>query len=168
VTATAQADAIWVLANQLLDCAAGELDLTEVGAPERRCVVYGGQLVWDDCDCGLLAVHVPRIYLSATFPNPLFAPTPCDVPFTVAEYVVTILRCVPQPDHQGNPPPCSEITPAAKRDFLDRSAVMRGVQCCLADMRMTAVGDQLAIGEAGTCAGSELHVFAASVNCVEC
>lgn len=156
------------MANQLLQCAAGVLDETPARAPQRQCVVYGSELVWDECDCGLLAVHVPQIFPSDTFPVVRQAPAACNAPWMVAEYVITILRCVPQPDNQGRPPKCDEIEPAAARDFSDRWAVMRGVQCCLADYRMHVIAGQLAVGEAGACAGSELHVFVATANCVDC
>jgi len=159
---------MWQLANQLLECAAGQLDETPSGAPARQCVVYGSQLVWDDCACGLLAVHVPRVFPSETFPIIKQSATNCDVPFTVAEYVVSILRCVPQPDAKGNPPDCDKVSAAALIDFTDRWAVWRGVQCCLAGIRPHVMQEQLAIGEAGACAGSELHVLVASANCEAC
>src|SRR3990172_10621502 len=35
--------------------------------PDRHSVVPGA-IAWDECDCGLLAVSVARIFLSETFP----------------------------------------------------------------------------------------------------
>ncbi len=167
MTKVYEQDAIWTVANQLLECAAGQLAETPSGAPDRQCVVYGSELIWDECDCGLLAVHVPQIFFSETFPNIRLASSNCNSPFVVAEYVVSILRCVPQPDANGNPPDCPKVSAAAHIDFTDRWAVWRGVACCLGS-RLHLVQQQLAIGEAGACAGSQLHVLVASSNCVDC
>lgn len=162
-----QADAFWVRANQILECAAAALDETEARAPDRQCVMYGSDITWDECDCGQLAVHMVRTYLSQSFPQILVEPNNCTAPYTVSELVVTILRCVPQPDNQGNPPSCEQVSAAARTDFADRAAVWRGVACCLVG-QLYVITEQLPVGEAGACAGSELHVLVATANCEAC
>lgn len=160
----------YLVAQDLLDCNATALGSTAAGAPERRCIYTGSELAWDACDCGTLSVHVPRTYLSETFPDIKLRPPfkgDCQIPFTVVEYVITILRCVPGMGPNAAPPACSELNLAAATDLDDRQAVLFGTRCCLA-ARMHMIGEQLAVGEQGQCAGSELHVFVPFSNCVAC
>ena len=44
---------------------------TELTTTPQRSGVVPGQIAWDECDCGLLAVSVAQIYLTETFPDPL-------------------------------------------------------------------------------------------------
>jgi hypothetical protein len=164
-------DRVWNLANQVLQCAAAGLDATDNKAPDRQHINYGAEPTWDDCDCGLLMVHVPRMYPSQTFPNALQTPNNCTAPLTVAHLVVTILRCVPQPDTAGKPPRPDAINAAARIDLSDRRAVWAGVACCLesAEPKIRYLFlEQLAVGEQGACAGSETNMLVALNNCVGC
>ena len=160
-----------LVAQELLDCAETALGTTAAGIPPRVCLYPGAEPTWDACDCGMLAIHVPRNYLSASFPDvkvrPPFRPKECQIPFTVVEYVVTVLRCVPGNDDSGRPPSCDRLNASMATQLDDRQAVLWGVQCCL-DSRLHMIGDQLAVGEQGGCAGSELHVFVAFANCEPC
>lgn len=181
--ATPEPTARYDIAAALLEAAAAELDLFAgaglgQGAPDRRCVYPGAELPWDNCDCGLLAVHIKTTYPSESFPFQLGgqgASVSCKVPWTVVAYAVTILRCTPGMDDAGRPPPCPELDAAARLDFLDRSAVWRGVACYLAtpinpggDTRPHLLQEQLSIGDQGQCAGSELNVLVGLANCVRC
>lgn len=183
---------IYDVGRMLLEAACAELDVFKgmglgLGCPtDRRCLVPGAELAWDDCDCatnGLLAVHVKTSYPSDSFPvQKLTGPyNRCELPFLVVHYAVTILRCVPQMDDAGRPPPCDDLDAAARRDFADRTAVWRGVACRLAlpinppshpgtegVARLHLLQEQLSIGEQGACAGSELNVLVGLSNCVEC
>ena len=160
---------MYLTGRSLLDCAATALGTTAAGTPPRVCFVVGAELPWDNCQCGSLTVHVPRSYPSEHFPDAkVVGPfKDCTTPFTVVEYVLTVLRCVPQSDDAGNPPSCDAVELAAATDMDDRTAVLWGTQCCL-QQRMHMVGDQLGLGESGTCAGSELHVFVPLSNCWPC
>lgn len=169
MTKTIERTALFTKADEILQCVRKALAETEAGAPPRACVVPGAELLWDDCDCGLLAVTTLRAYPSDSFPV-LKQTGPfnrCNAALTVVEYVVTVLRCVPMSDDNGHPPPCEDLTEASIRDLEDRWAVQRGVRCCL-DGTMHLIQEQLAIGEQGRCAGSELHVFVALPNCEAC
>lgn len=168
-------DAVHGMATQLLTCVSAELAALEAGAPARSFVAPGAEIAWDDCECGQLTVHVLRIFPSDTFP--LLKQTGpfsrCAPRLTVAEFVVTILRCVPVQDDQGNPPTAAALGAAALTDQLDRAAVRRGVVCCLTaeDPRRQLnylVQEQLAVGVEGVCMGSELHLFVGLPNCQDC
>ena len=163
--------AYFEVGEQLLECVATALAGTLAGVPDRVCWYPGAESTWDSCPCGLLALHVPRSFPSDTFPNQKVAPPfkaaeGCGSPFTVVEYVLTVLRCVPTGDGE-RPPSCTALAQAMAQDLDDRQAVLFGVKCCLAQ-RLHAIGDQLAVGESGQCAGSELHVLVAFSNCVAC
>jgi hypothetical protein len=168
-------DAMFNMAERLLDCAGAALAATDAGAPARALVATGAEIAWDNCECGQLSVHVLRTYPADTFPV-LKQSGPyerCQTTFTVVEYVVTILRCVPVQDDSGQPPVPAAMTAAARTDFTDRWAVRSGVMCCLADdnpltRNPMLVQEQLAIGDEGMCAGSELHVLIGFSNCNPC
>lgn len=175
-SATSTPDVMFETAERLLGCCSAALaDASDLGAPAAAFVSVGSQLAWDRCECGQLSVHVLRAYPSDTFPI-LKQTAPfdrCATKLTVVEYVVTILRCVPGSQDDGEPPVPADMTDAARQDFLDRWAVRRGVACCfetdnplLPTFRL--LGEQLAVGEGGRCAGSELHVFVGHPNCVPC
>ena len=180
---TAEPTAIYDIGSALLEAACTELDIFKAaghgpGCPARRCVVPGGELVWDDCDCGLLAVLVKNTYPSATFPFQLGGQGPdasCKVPYLVVHYAVSILRCVPTSDDSGKPPPCDRLDAAAQIEWADRAAVWRGVACYLAtpwnsggQIRPHLIQEQPSIGEQGACSGSELNVLVGLNLCVRC
>lgn len=176
---TTEQGVTFAMAQQLLECAAQQLAATPAGTPPRVLVATGSEIAWDDCECGQLSVHMLRAYPSDDFPIiKQVAPfTVCEATWTVVEYVVTILRCVPASQDDGTPPPAAAVTAAAEQDHLDRWAVRRGVVCCFkamdeADPRRAKaprlLQEQLAVGEDGMCAGSELHLFVGFLNCVDC
>lgn len=167
------------LARALLECAC-----TRLGGecPERRCVVPGTQVSWDNCCSGQtggqLTVHVAQRYPSRTFPDPdLRRPANCDAPYRVVEYVVTILRCSPVGSGQ-HPASCDELDTAAQQALRDLERVADSVECCLLDRDPLqvllggaytwALGQQLTLGPEGGCAGSELHVLVGMLHCREC
>jgi len=162
-------------ANELLLCVSAELAGLDAGAPARSFVAPGAQIAWDDCECGQLTVHVLRAYPSDTFPilkqdGPF---TRCAPKLTVAEFIVTILRCVAVQDDHGRAPTAAKLAANAVTDQLDRAAVRRGVICCLEpeDPRLRRnflMQEQLAVGSEGECMGSELHVFVGLPNCRDC
>jgi hypothetical protein len=167
----------WDMGQRLLTCVHESLAHTDAGAPASAYMVPGAQVAWDFCHCGgQLTVHVRTSYPSDEFPaQKLRAPftTPCAPTWTVVEFVVTILRCVPVQDNDGNPPPPEDQNAAAFTDMADRAAVWRGVTCCFDNedpRRRTThlLQEQLGVGHQGQCAGSELHVLVALANCESC
>lgn len=164
------------LAGKLLACVHETLAATVGGAPARACVVGGAEIAWDECDCGgQLTVSMLRTYPSDSFPI-LKQTGPfnrCDAKLTVAEYVITILRCAPGSDDAGAPPTCDALTSAGRVDHEDRWAIRRGVACCRENdapesASFWLVQEQLAIGAMGFCQGSELHLFVGFPNCDPC
>jgi hypothetical protein len=161
--------ALWTTADALLDCVSGELAQTAAGAPTWQSVVAGQTIPDEACHCGQLSVHIPSMWPSDAFPAPVDRPRGqrCDAMYTVADFVVTVLRCAPQPDEHGRPPLPPELTAAAQLDFHDRYAMRKGATCCFGT-RLWTMGDHLAVGEMGACVGSELHCLVALNNCEGC
>lgn len=170
-------DGLYEACSDLLACVGEQLAETELGAPAYQAVVPGQQIAWDVCTCGQLTVHVQRLYPSDRFPTIRqtgpFNRGQCGE-MTVAEVVVTILRCQPQPDDAGHVPRHEDMDEAGRLDFQDRWAVRRGVVCCFQPDdpqqpgQVHLLGEQIAVGEQGACAGSELHVFVPLANCLPC
>jgi hypothetical protein len=167
------------LARALLECACERL---ADECPDRRCVVPGNQVSWDNCCSGKtggqLTVHVVQAYPSRTFPDPdLRRPANCDTTYTVLELVVTILRCSPVGDGP-HPATCEELDSTAQQALRDLERVRDSTACCLLQQDALkallrgpyawAFGQQLSLGPDGGCAGSELHVLVGMLHCREC
>lgn len=167
------------LARTLLECACARL---ADECPTWHCVVPGSQVSWDNCCSGKtggqLTVHVAQAYPSRTFPDPdLRRPANCDAPYTVLEYVVTILRCSPVGSGQ-HPASCEDLDVTAQQTLRDLERVRDSTACCLLQQDAMqallrgpyawAFGQQLSLGPDGACAGSELHVLVGMSPCREC
>lgn len=170
-------ETVWEYATRLLGCVHQVLAETEAGAPARQCVMPGGQVAWDECECngGQLTVHVATDYPADTFPlQKLSGPFDrCEAAYLVVHYVITVLRCVPVQDDHGKPPPCAALSDAGHQAMQDRWALRRGVACCFeADNRLSRppvlMQEALSVGGEGRCAGVELHVLVGFTNCVPC
>ncbi len=147
-------------------CIIDALSQTPAGAPTRQCLLVPTQQVpWDNCDCGgQVALAIQSIYGSSRFPQPADASkdwSNCGPEWQVAQVLVSVTRCVPTMDDQGQPPPCSESLAAAYTLENDRTAVRQAIACCLQDLRNTAVigawamNPSITVGEQGGCAGVE-------------
>jgi hypothetical protein len=158
----------------VLECARAALANTPAGQPGRVCDVPG-QLAWDDCQCGLLAVSAPRLFPATRFPlesvdTDLVAP--CPPPYEAAELTVTVLRCAPNPDSAGNPPTCDALAAAAVTWARDVQVLRDALGCCLAQMvaagtvEAGVVQASAPTGPQGGCVGSETTLAVALPNCL--
>lgn len=138
------------------------------GQPGRSCVVPG-QIAWDDCECGQLASTVVQWFFSENFPQDsspsTTVNTPCRSAWVVAECVISILRCAPQPQGDDLSPTCAALADAAQTQAIDAHVVRRTVACTLdqwhSESRIIdySVGAQPASGPEGMCVGSQLTFF---------
>lgn len=147
-------------------CVVDALEQTPAGAPDRQCLLVPTfQIPWDNCDCGgQVALAIQQVYGSDTFPVP-FAKTwqPCGPHWSVTQAIVSVTRCVPAIDDQGNPPPCPDELAAAITLENDRTAVRQALACCLRELKTALpplIGDwamlpSITVGESGACAGVE-------------
>lgn len=164
----------WQVSEALLACAAagvdnaGELTLHRVGA-------VPGEVAWDSCECGLLTISEGRAYPSIRFPTEgLDDATPCGAPYTVVEFLLTLVRCVPVPSEDMEPPPVTELSAAAEQLNRDRGMLKTAAWCCLQDLYNTdqiaawTVGASETIGPQGGCAGTQLTVMVGFLNDCGC
>lgn len=178
------------MAETILGCVCAALDAAAddvegiPGCPCRACVVPG-MPAWDDCEdpCGQsgaggqLTVSFVRLYTSTTFPAddlPVRGLPGC-VPSAgvAAEFVVTLLRCVPISSEDGCPPTCEEQSAAAKILNTDAVTVYNALVCCLPKTGgrrgpKYVMGQQKVVGPQGGCAGIEQRVTVALASCVKC
>lgn len=156
----------------LAGCVFDALAQTPAGAPCRQCALLPTQQVpWDNCGpceggCdGQVAFAIREVYGSDSFPQPAAAKTwsKCGPRYAVARVVVSVTRCVPGMDDNGNPPSCDAELLASVILENDRTAVRQGLACCLnsaAQASPTLLSEWLispstTVGELGQCAGSE-------------
>ena len=176
---------VYTIAEQLLACAYEQVSQTDGGEPTRACVVAGA-LAWDSCGggCSQLTISLNNIYAASSFPVPAettasqFGGNKCGHPMVVATMTATILRCVPGPGPNGEPPSCEDLAEAALIAVQDAAAVRAGVECCLMDMatRVDGVkvitgwttGSQNFLGPEGFCGGSQLPIRVGILNNCAC
>lgn len=164
---------LYQCAVALLTNVRAQLAVTAAGVPEdaRVCVVPG-QLAWDDCECGLIAVE----WLGNAFSNSL--PTPrqesedgCNT-MLMMTFRVTALRCAPGVDQSGRPPTCAALDATAQIQFIDSLAVTRGVSFAAKSLEDSNVvlaysfGGAVPTGPQGRCVGVTMDVTLGAVNSV--
>lgn len=162
--------AFYQLSEILIDGISTVLTDSLGGAVARACVVPG-EIAWDQCDCGLLAVSVRRWFISDEFPEGAVGrgalrDSPCDQPWLVAELTIQVVRCAPSPQGNGMiSVPCVDLDQSAQVVISDAYVTITEVISILCEMKDTdqiidyVVGDQVAVGPDGGCVGSELSLF---------
>lgn len=173
------------IAQVILNCALDALTDTIGGQPPRACVITGA-IAWDNCECGQLIVSLTSSYPSSNFPTPAantatqFGAGRCGQPVTVYGLTISMLRCVPISDDQGNPPTCEALGEAALVAVQDASAIRDGVLCCLSSMLREkddagtpvitgfAVQNQDFTGAQGMCGGSQMTLQFGLLNYCPC
>jgi hypothetical protein len=143
--------------------------MTEIAAnPPDRSSVVPGAIAWDACDCGLLALSVARIYLSDAFPQPLTARVgACDAAWDVAEIVVQLIRCAPNPDDQTLVPTIADLDASAQEILTDAYGLLKAVSVKLCEMKADReiidffLNPLTAQGPSGGCVGNELRFLVA-------
>lgn len=154
----------------------GECIITELqntpesgGVPPkmRLCLLVPGNIAWDGCDCGQLALTIQRTYPTQTFPVDA-----SDQPVRggcgpggalIYEVLVSLTRCVPGlTGTPPMPPTCAKLLASALELQADAYAVRKAVNCCLGELQRLrtilkfSVGGTNFVGPEGGCGGSEL------------
>jgi PKD repeat protein len=164
---------MYTAAAALLTYVKAQLDVTAAGWPinARECVVPG-QLAWDECECGLLAVE----WLGNVFSNALPAPRPetedgCNSMLGMT-FRVSAIRCAPPIEEGAVAPTCAALDAGAQTQFIDSLAVTRGVAFAakaLEDMNTVlaySFGGATPTGPQGRCVGVTIDVTFGVVNSV--
>lgn len=150
-----------------------EAALTDsIGGPVERVSMVPGEVAWDKCDCGLLAMTVRRMWISDEFPEGQFAQSivrqsPCNLPWLVGEHRIQVVRCAPNPTGTSLAPTTAELDRAAEILIADAHVTINTVTATLCDLKETdqiidyTIGELDTQGPDGGCVGFELIVFIA-------
>jgi hypothetical protein len=140
----------------------------------RSCVVPG-EVAWDDCQCGQLVISEVDRYPSSAFPiDGVEHDDACGEPWHVVQFLLSLTRCVPTVDDNGNAPSCEALSDAAHQLMKDKSDVRFAVYCYLngkfdaGDVEAFSLGHQLTTGPQGLCAGHDLTIFVGWTNDCGC
>jgi len=132
----------------------------------QRSGVVPGAIAWDACDCGLLAVSVNQIYPSEVFPELLTNPSgSCDASHEVAEIIIQVVRCAPQPTDQNFAPTVAELDASAQEILRDAYELMKSTRetlCAMesnGDIHAWILRPLTAQGPFGACVGNEIRVL---------
>jgi hypothetical protein len=162
-------DRLHDLAEILLGCVCEHMDTLEDHA--CPCVTYvapaAPALDREACcgcttESGLLTVHLGNVYPSDSFPVAAARIDLCRAPFWVAEYAITVARCVPTLDSRGRMPNTDNLAETAAKLSRDRYAVLQALACCLPTRdvarkrkRQVSLAGYRSLGESGGCVGFE-------------
>lgn len=155
---------LYDVATALRQEAERRLASTVGGRPDRSCVVPGA-VAWDACECGQLSVSVIQSWPAVAFPgDPQTGSatlSACQAPYLVADLLVQVARCAPNPDGSG-----SVSCPALERGALivaeDGAAIREACFCGLQFLKDRdddfIVRGQITVGPEGGCMGVEQRV----------
>jgi hypothetical protein len=172
-------------AESILACVCAALDEAQAqdptmpGCPCRAFVAPGQAPAWDcsdgtcDSECaGQLTVNLVDLTESTQFPStggsrsaPKLPPGCVPPSYVVAEYVITLLRCVPVGYEDGSPPTPADMAAASRITLADTAVVYDALQCCLQGL-VSSVGRPLkyqlgrlrTLAVEGGCTGLEARV----------
>ncbi len=150
----------WLVLNQI------NTDLG--GNAVDRVTVYPGDIAWDDCECGMLAASVGRVYGSDSFPAEAQV-SACAASSLVGALTFAVVRCAPQPPDGGIAPGAAELDDAARLAVADKWHLIGAVACTLAQLvdgdHPARLGDTIMdsltqpavnVGPQGDCVGSQI------------
>ena len=159
----------------LLDCIYTALKDAGLELPCRVCAVPG-EIVWDDCQKGQLVVSTVREFQSEVFPVEALergVNSSCGLPYLVAEYNFSLVRCVSIPKGTATTVPCTSLEADSVRLHQDAYWMRNALTCCLLDLKRSyttsfvleyIIGPTVRVGPEGMCAGNETTVAVGFVN----
>lgn len=104
-----------------------QLSATPSGWPgNARVYPVPGQLAWDECQCGLLAVEMQPAFFTQSFPNPSPQREDGCRPFLALPLLITVLRCAPVIEKGETSPKPSSLDLGASVMYDDVEALLRG------------------------------------------
>jgi len=158
----------------IVQCAYDAIDHTGDLAINRKGVVPG-DVAWDDCACGQLVITEERRFPSRAFPlEEIDHEANCGEPWLVIVFTLSLTRCVPMMDDNGNPPTIAALEVAAAQQSRDMSLIRPAVFCCLDEIydqdKIMAyqLGAQEVTGPSGGCGGSDMTIMIGYTNDCGC
>lgn len=160
----------FLIASDLKTCILTELEHTAGGIPAGfDACVMPGRITWDNCCPGSLRLSVARQYASDRFPDLILRPSVCAQYSRATDINATILRCMPSPDQDGNPPTCEQLERTAIIQAEDADALWRATRCCFANTDFEyVIREVAAVGPQGACVGTNMLVTIGLVDWCEC
>lgn len=175
---------VYPTAEAILACVCTALDEARTqdptlpGCPCRAFVAPGQSAAWDcGLDCGdscegQLTVNLWDLSESTQFPSTGGSRSASKLPancapaaYLVAEYRVTLLRCVPATQEDGSPPDIADMALAARITMADSVALYDALSCCLQGLMTDAgrplkyqVGRVRTLAVEGGCTGVDASV----------
>lgn len=143
------------IAEDLRQTVTDAVACTAAGTPAVS-YVANGEVAWDSCCNGMVAVVPGRIYPTRQFPAEDITPESiyCGS-LAVWDLSVVVLRCAPTLDNQGNPPSPEALQASAVEALDDAQAVFRALQCWCGNYSESAIiRDTAWVGPEGGCVGS--------------
>lgn len=144
--------------------------------PVNRYLITTGQIAWDDCCAGQLAVSYTRTSPTESFPTEQVTlgsyseAGECTPNYEIGEITVQIVRCAPQALNGQNAPSVDALSDHAKQNLIDANQIRRSVAAALCALHTDYstqldyfIRSQLMIGAEGACDGSELYLYAGLV-----
>lgn len=138
----------------------------------QRKLFQFGEVAWDNCQCGLLAITVNRVYTSRGFPTDTSQEKRgnCNVGYRVVDASLLIVRCVPVEGDDSNnalvtPPKVTDVETTTRRTFVDENVAWSTLSCMLDAMYNAApqqiaewvVNDSIPLGPQGACGGVQIN-----------
>ena len=140
-----------------------------LSVPANRYLITTGQIAWDDCCAGQLAVSYTRTSPTESFPTEqvtMVGLGECVPAYEIGEITVQIVRCAPQALNGQNAPSPDAVSAHAKQTLIDANQIRRSVAAALCAIKQDQtsgldyfVRAQLMLGPEGGCDGSELYLY---------
>ena len=144
--------------------------------PATRYLITTGQIAWDDCCAGQLAVSYTRTSPTEAFPteqvtlSDLSPAADCVPPYEIGEITVQIVRCAPQALNGQTAPSPDALSAHAKQTLVDANQIRKSVAAALCVLKSDFtnkfdyfIRSQLMLGPEGGCDGSEMYLYAGLV-----
>lgn len=161
-------DKWYTVCNVILGAAVAGLSV-----PVTRKLITTGQIAWDDCCNGQLAVSLTRTAPTESFPTEQVTLSQfsdsavCSPPYEIGEITVQITRCAPQALNGQTAPSTDALSKHALQNMIDANQIKRSVSAALCALKADVTQrfdyftrSQLFLGPEGGCDGSELYLYA--------
>ena len=162
------------VSQAIIDCVYAAIDHDGAQEINRKGVVIG-DIAWDNCQCGQLVIAEQRRFPSRAFPlEEVDHEAECGEPWIVISLLLSLTRCVPVPDANGNPPTIAALATAAAQLSEDMGKTRPAVFCCLSalydsfQLAAFELGAMEVTGPAGQCAGFDMTILLGYVNDCGC
>ena len=111
----------------------------------NRSAIVPGAIAWDESACGLLATSIGPIFLSDRFPEPAESVIgyQCDAAWEVAQILVQVIRCAPQPADGQLAPKIAAQQAAAAIMAADAQEALKAISTWICQERSETIVDAI-------------------------